>query len=120
MRVQLSGKQSHESKIQEDSKPEWRQDENRDIFDAINPQVRAETKEQLATRYLSGEELRHKLGLPSTNFQLTKQGDKYSFSGTGFGHGIGMTQYGAKNMAEDGAGYREILNHYYPNIKLYP
>ncbi len=118
-KVQVSGlalKPEHEEEA--NSKPQWRQDTNGDIFDAINPQPKSKITERLATRYLTGEELRHKLGLPSTNFQLSQQSDKYSFRGTGFGHGIGMTQYGAKNMAEDGASYRKILEHYYPIMKL--
>ncbi len=66
-----------------------------------------------STRFLTGEELRHKLGLPSTNFQLSYNNGKYIFKGTGFGHGIGMTQYGAKQLADQGLGYQEILGHYY-------
>ncbi len=108
-RIQITGKQNYDSS----SVSKFKTDSNGDIFEAISPQAKSQRKPLLATRYLSGEELRHKLGLPSTNFQLIQQADKYSFRGTGFGHGIGMTQYGAKNMAESGAGYREILNHYY-------
>lgn len=110
------GRYDDEAKV--GSKPQWRQDTNGDIFDAIVPQERVAAKARLATRYLTGEELRHKLGLPSTNFQLALEGDKYIFTGTGFGHGIGMTQYGAKNMAEEGASYREILNHYYQGLVI--
>jgi stage II sporulation protein D len=113
-KIQISGKENFDSSIASKLKS----DTNGDIFEAINPQAKSKRKPLLATRYLSGEELRHKLSLPSTNFQLTKQDDKYSFRGTGFGHGIGMTQYGAKNMAEDGASYREILNHYYQGVIL--
>ena len=36
----------------------------------------------------------------------------------GYGHGVGLSQYGAKYMAENGADYREILAHYYPGTEL--
>ena len=42
----------------------------------------------------------------------------FVFSVTGFGHGVGMSQYGANVMAAEGAGYREILAHYYPGTVL--
>lgn len=44
--------------------------------------------------------------------------DKYTFDGKGFGHGLGMSQYGAKGMAEAGYNYQKILEHYYQNTKL--
>lgn len=42
----------------------------------------------------------------------------YLFAGTGFGHGVGMSQSGAKGMAEAGYSYREILEHYYKGAKI--
>ncbi len=44
--------------------------------------------------------------------------DKYTFDGKGFGHGLGMSQYGAKGMAEAGYNYQKILEHYYQNAKV--
>ncbi|MGI6584475.1 MAG: SpoIID/LytB domain-containing protein [Lutisporaceae bacterium] len=44
--------------------------------------------------------------------------DKYTFDGKGFGHGLGMSQYGAKGMAEAGYNYQKILEHYYQNSKV--
>ncbi|HQE67064.1 MAG TPA: stage II sporulation protein SpoIID, partial [Bacillota bacterium] len=44
--------------------------------------------------------------------------DKYTFDGKGYGHGLGMSQYGAKGMAEAGYNYKEILEHYYQNAKV--
>ena len=38
--------------------------------------------------------------------------------GAGFGHGVGMCQEGAQNMAEEGFGYLEILKHYYNNVEI--
>jgi len=45
-------------------------------------------------------------------------GTLYSLAGRGFGHGVGMSQHGARVMAERGAGFREILNFYYPGTVL--
>ena len=42
----------------------------------------------------------------------------FVFTVAGFGHGVGMSQYGAKLMAEAGDGYRTILAHYYPGTEL--
>lgn len=42
----------------------------------------------------------------------------YNFEGRGWGHGIGMSQYGAKQMAEEGFSYKEILKHYYTGVSI--
>jgi len=74
---------------------------------------------------LSGEELRKAVGyatLRSTFFTVLKRGAEFVFAGKGSGHGVGMSQWGAKGMAGGGYTYREILRHYYPGteiIKLY-
>ncbi len=41
-----------------------------------------------------------------------------NFIGRGWGHGVGLSQWGAKAMADRGAKYREILNHYFPGTSL--
>jgi stage II sporulation protein D len=66
-------------------------------------------------------ELRKLLGyreLPSTKFSLVKTGDDIIFTGRGFGHGVGLSQWGALEMAKQGKNYREILAHYYPGTTL--
>ncbi len=67
---------------------------------------------------LSGTELRSLFSLRSTAFTLEYTGSGFLFTVTGFGHGIGMSQYGANAMAKSGADYREILAHYYPGTQL--
>ncbi len=67
---------------------------------------------------LTGEEFRHKLGLRSTNFNINYSANLINISGTGYGHGIGMSQHGAKYLAERGRNYQEILGHYYHGAKL--
>ncbi|MEJ8554865.1 SpoIID/LytB domain-containing protein [Tepidibacter sp. Z1-5] len=44
--------------------------------------------------------------------------DKYTINGHGWGHGLGMSQWGAKNMAEQGFSYEDILKHYYTGIEI--
>ncbi|MBI5190206.1 MAG: SpoIID/LytB domain-containing protein [Nitrospirae bacterium] len=56
--------------------------------------------------------------VPSTCFMIKKDGEDFVFSGKGAGHGVGMCQWGAKVMAENGKGYREILAHYYKDTVL--
>jgi peptidoglycan hydrolase-like amidase len=56
--------------------------------------------------------------VPSNNFTARREGDTVILDGVGQGHGIGLCQRGAKGMAESGASYREILNHYFPNATL--
>lgn len=62
--------------------------------------------------------LRQLFSLRSTNFLLDYDGTNFVFTVAGFGHGVGMSQYGAKLMAENGAAYTLILAHYYPGTSL--
>lgn len=56
--------------------------------------------------------------IKSTNFAVRLTGDSVHFSGTGYGHGVGLCQWGAKQRASDGFSYREILAYYYPGALL--
>lgn len=56
--------------------------------------------------------------IPGNDFRVTGDGDGWSLEGRSVGHGIGMCQHGAAGMALAGAGFREILSHYYPNTSL--
>ena len=76
------------------------------------------SKDAKKTKLLIGEELRHKLSLPSSSFTPHKDGDKWIFAGRGFGHGIGMSQYGAKAMANNASNYAEIIGFYYPQTRI--
>lgn len=66
----------------------------------------------------SGRIVREKLGLRSSCFTIKKVTNGYSITTRGYGHGLGMSQYGAQGMALEGATYREILQHYYTDIKI--
>ena len=65
-----------------------------------------------------GTTLRALLGLRSTNFQIVVSDACLLFETKGFGHRVGMSQYGADAMAEEGNHYRQILCHYYQGTEL--
>ena len=67
---------------------------------------------------VSGTALRRVLGLRSTCFTVQYQSGNFSFTTRGYGHGVGLSQWGAKAMAEQGTGYADILAHYYPGTQL--
>jgi stage II sporulation protein D len=56
--------------------------------------------------------------IKSTNFEARIVGDDAVFTGIGYGHGVGLCQWGAKQRAGDGFDYREILSYYYPGTRL--
>lgn len=64
-------------------------------------------------RHLFGREL-----LPSNNYTLIKAGKGYVVRGEGYGHGVGMCQLGALELAKRGYNYKQILSHYYPQHQL--
>lgn len=65
-----------------------------------------------------GTEIRERLGLRSTAFSMRAVGDIIHISTRGYGHRVGMSQYGAEAMAVRGSDYRKILSHYYPGTEL--
>ena len=50
--------------------------------------------------------------------KVSASGSDYNFQGRGWGHGVGMSQYGAKEMAAEGFTYDEILKHYYTGVTI--
>lgn len=69
---------------------------------------------------VDGTELRSALGLRSACFTWEVQGERLVFFVTGYGHGVGLSQYGANRMAESGAAWQEILTHYYTGVTVGP
>ncbi|MBQ3109624.1 MAG: stage II sporulation protein D [Clostridia bacterium] len=65
-----------------------------------------------------GTEIRKLFNLRSTKFTLTFSEGNVTFNVTGYGHGVGMSQYGANAMAKEGKTYKEILSHYYQGATL--
>ncbi len=66
----------------------------------------------------TGREIREALELASANFTVSAEGETVVFTTNGYGHGVGMSQYGANGMAKEGYNYREILSHYYTGVKI--
>ena len=67
---------------------------------------------------ITGTALRQALGLRSTCFTVQYQSGNFSFTTRGYGHGVGLSQWGTKAMAEQGKSYADILAHYYPGTQL--
>jgi len=69
---------------------------------------------------ITGKRFRYLMGLDSTLFTVTLTGSTVRMDTKGFGHGVGLSQTGANGMAQQGAGYREILLHYYTGVTIEP
>ena len=72
----------------------------------------------LCGKAFTGTYIRTLFSLRSTDFDLTWNGTQFIFTVTGHGHGVGMSQYGAKLLAQQGYTYADILAHYYPGTNL--
>jgi stage II sporulation protein D len=70
------------------------------------------------SRVVSGNDLRRALNLRSTLFSVAIAGTQVQISGRGFGHGVGLSQWGAHNLAQQGYTYQQILGHYYQGVQL--
>lgn len=64
------------------------------------------------------DKIRSIFGLRSTSFDISISNDKVIFNVIGYGHGVGMSQYGANGMAKEGYNYKDILKHYYKNCVI--
>lgn len=73
---------------------------------------------EIGDREYTGVALRQKLDLRSTAFVITALGNTITVTTKGFGHRVGMSQYGADAMAVKGSNYEEILAHYYQGTRL--
>lgn len=67
---------------------------------------------------LTGGAARSLFGLRSACFAVEEEDGVFTFSVTGYGHGVGMSQYGANAMAKAGDSWREIVSHYYTGITI--
>lgn len=67
---------------------------------------------------LSGVEARTLLGLRSTNFEISRDGDNIKFTVKGYGHGVGMSQTGADSLAKEGKNCFDIINHFYIGVQI--
>ena len=72
----------------------------------------------ICKKQLKGAKIRSLFGLRSTCFDIDFDGQNFKFTTYGYGHNVGMSQYGADYMAKQGSSYKEILSHYYKGAKL--
>lgn len=73
---------------------------------------------KFGNKEIAGTEARTLLGLRSTNFSFSINGDNITFSVTGYGHGVGMSQTGADSLAKSGSNYEEIIKHFYTGVEI--
>lgn len=73
---------------------------------------------KFGNKEIAGTEARSILGLKSTNFTFSIEGDNVTFSVTGYGHGVGMSQTGADALAKSGSTFEEIIKHFYTNVEI--
>lgn len=93
---------------------------------AVNPGAgnhgsRVEIASANGSKEMNANDFRLMIGpnnLLSTSFQAKNNGKSITFTGKGWGHGVGLCQYGAQSMAEKGFKWAEILKYYYPKIEL--
>jgi stage II sporulation protein D len=91
------------------------------IVVARSPSQRAKTimvSGTQGTHLISADHFRKALGLPSTNFTIACVGENYIINGRGFGHGLGLSQWGARTLAEQGYNAAQILAYYYKDVSL--
>lgn len=75
-------------------------------------------KVRIGNTVLSGPAVREKLELRSNNFSIRSTESGIEFITTGYGHGVGLCQYGANGMAKEGKTYKDILTYYYSGVTI--
>ena len=73
----------------------------------------------ISGKEFDGGQMRQLLGLRSTAFAMQIVGETVTITTKGFGHRVGLSQYGAEAMAQSGSNYLEILGYYYPNTEIH-
>lgn len=73
---------------------------------------------KIAGKSYSGKQVREALKLRSSDFEIEQKNGHLIFTTQGFGHGIGMSQYGANGMAKHGKNYKQIIKHYYQGVEI--
>ena len=97
---------------------------NLDYNEELNIEITNKTstgrvkKIKINGKELTGSYVCSKLELRSTFFEIIKEDNKIIIKNKGYGHGVGMSQYGAQGMAKAGYTYQDILKHYYTGIEI--
>ena len=72
----------------------------------------------IGEKEFTGAQVREKLGLRSACFEIKCTDDEFKITVHGYGHGVGMSQYGADYMARQGSDWQEIIKHYYTGVEI--
>ena len=97
---------------------------NLEYSDTLNIEITSKTstgrikKIKINDKELTSGYVMSKLGLRSTYFEIIKEDTKIIVKNKGYGHGVGLSQYGAQGMAKAGYNYQDILKHYYTGIEI--
>lgn len=92
---------------------------NLDNIEIVSRTSSGRVKEiKIDNKTYSGVELRNLLGLRSTDFDISVNGESVTITTRGYGHGVGMSQYGANKLANNGYSYSDIIHHYYQNVNI--
>ena len=75
-------------------------------------------KLKINDKEINGRELQTKLKLRSNYFEIIKKEGNIIINTKGYGHGVGMSQFGANEMAKEGSDYKKILKHYYEGTEI--
>ncbi|MFS0862948.1 stage II sporulation protein D [Fredinandcohnia sp. 179-A 10B2 NHS] len=73
---------------------------------------------EVGGKTFTGREIRTALGLRSTDFTWERKGNHVVIQTKGYGHGVGMSQFGADGMAKEGKTYKDIVSHYYQGVQI--
>lgn len=74
---------------------------------------------EVGNQTFTGVEFRNLLGLRSSDFDFTIENGNVIITTRGYGHGVGLSQYGTNGMAKAGYSFRDILKHYYTGVEIY-
>jgi len=96
--------------------------DNSDILNQIKDVERTQAGHiktlKIGNMTFGGEEIREIFDLNSTNFNFKAQGNNIVITVIGYGHGVGMSQYGANALAKQGKKFDEILKYYYTGVEI--
>lgn len=99
-------------KINKDTSPE-------DYFGDVSLSKTGYVKEiKVCNKNYKGSQIRECLDLRSSNFKVEYKDNNFVFTVCGFGHGVGMSQFGANELAKQGKNFKEILEYYYTDCKV--
>lgn len=73
---------------------------------------------KLGNKEFRGPYVRKELGLSSSDFDVEQKDNNLIFTSRGYGHGVGMSQYGANGMAKEGKSYKDIVTYYYKEVEI--